>query len=205
MNEKTPFLKKAGTRSVMASIIAILIGIVVGCLVVLTVSLLTKVQSDDTSATFHYYKTVLQAEDGTTTPVQYQLTKNVTEGEDPVTYYTYQLAPRRLAYFLLREEDEARLIAEGTIPEDAQCSVIDEKQITSTTELALRFNAAWDGIRLVAAGIFSTGRNNNGALTFGFNGANIGNMLFRASPWPLPTRRACSTSAPPASISPARR
>ncbi len=40
----------------------------------------------------------------------------------------------------------------------------------------------WEGIRLVFAGLFSTGRNATGALTFGFNPTNIGNMLFRATP-----------------------
>ena len=41
--------------------------------------------------------------------------------------------------------------------------------------------SAWDGIRLVFLGLFSTGREAN-ALTFGFNPSNMGNMLFRATP-----------------------
>ena len=41
---------------------------------------------------------------------------------------------------------------------------------------------AWDGIRLVFAGLFSTGRSASGALTFGFNPTSVGNMLFRATP-----------------------
>ena len=41
---------------------------------------------------------------------------------------------------------------------------------------------AWEGIRLIVMGLFSTGRNAAGALTFGFNPVNIGNMLFRATP-----------------------
>lgn len=41
---------------------------------------------------------------------------------------------------------------------------------------------AWDGIRLVLLGIFSTGRNTSGALTFGFNPVSMGNMFFRAMP-----------------------
>ncbi len=40
----------------------------------------------------------------------------------------------------------------------------------------------WEGIRLVFFGLFSTGRTATGALTFGFNPTNIGNMLFRATP-----------------------
>ncbi len=41
---------------------------------------------------------------------------------------------------------------------------------------------AWEGIRLVFAGLFSTGRSASGALTFGFNPTSVGNMLFRATP-----------------------
>ena len=41
---------------------------------------------------------------------------------------------------------------------------------------------AWEGIRLIVMGLFSTGRDAAGALTFGFNPVNIGNMLFRATP-----------------------
>lgn len=40
----------------------------------------------------------------------------------------------------------------------------------------------WDGIRIIFAGVFSTGRNTAGQLTWGFNAANWGNMLFRATP-----------------------
>ena len=43
-------------------------------------------------------------------------------------------------------------------------------------------NGAWDGIRLIFFGILSTGRDAAGALTFGFNPASVGNMLFRATP-----------------------
>ena len=39
----------------------------------------------------------------------------------------------------------------------------------------------WEGIRLVFLGVFSTGRSGS-ALSFGFNGVNLGNMLFRATP-----------------------
>ena len=40
----------------------------------------------------------------------------------------------------------------------------------------------WEGIKIVFLGVFSTGRDSSGQLTFGFNGVNIGNMLFRAVP-----------------------
>ena len=40
----------------------------------------------------------------------------------------------------------------------------------------------WEAIRLVLFGLFSTGRNAAGSLTFGFNPASMGNMLFRATP-----------------------
>lgn len=47
---------------------------------------------------------------------------------------------------------------------------------------SLGMKGAWDGIRLVFLGIFSTGRDAAGSLTFGFNPVSIGNMLFRATP-----------------------
>ena len=43
-------------------------------------------------------------------------------------------------------------------------------------------SGAWDGLRLIFAGILSTGRTASGALSWGFNPANVGNMLFRAAP-----------------------
>lgn len=46
----------------------------------------------------------------------------------------------------------------------------------------LGLKSAWDGIRLVFMGPLSTGRNAAGALTFGFNPASMGNLLFRATP-----------------------
>lgn len=39
-----------------------------------------------------------------------------------------------------------------------------------------------DGVRLVFLGIFSTGRDASGVLTFGINPRNLGDMLFRATP-----------------------
>ena len=41
---------------------------------------------------------------------------------------------------------------------------------------------AWEGFRLIFAGILSTGRDSVGNLSWGFNSANVGNMLFRATP-----------------------
>ena len=40
----------------------------------------------------------------------------------------------------------------------------------------------WDGVRLLLAGILSTGRNAAGELTWGYNAQSLGNMLFRATP-----------------------
>ena len=42
--------------------------------------------------------------------------------------------------------------------------------------------SAWEGVRLVVMGLFSTGRDATGALSFGFNPQTFGNMLFRATP-----------------------
>lgn len=54
--------------------------------------------------------------------------------------------------------------------------------IVGMTSDTLSPSSAWDGIRLIFGGLFSTGRDAAGALTFGFNPTNIGNMLFRATP-----------------------
>ena len=40
----------------------------------------------------------------------------------------------------------------------------------------------WDGVKLIFAGILSTGRNAAGNLTWGYNAQALGNMLFRATP-----------------------
>lgn len=54
--------------------------------------------------------------------------------------------------------------------------------IVGLTSPNLSLSSAWDGIRIVFGGLFSTGRNAAGTLTWGFNPTNIGNMLFRAAP-----------------------
>lgn len=48
------------------------------------------------------------------------------------------------------------------------------KELTATS--------AGEGVRLILAGLFSTGRNAAGQLTWGFNPQSMGNMLFRAMP-----------------------
>ncbi|HIR80275.1 MAG TPA: ABC transporter permease, partial [Candidatus Limiplasma merdipullorum] len=47
---------------------------------------------------------------------------------------------------------------------------------------SLGLKSVWDGVRLIFGGLFATGRDAAGALTFGFNPASVGNMLFRATP-----------------------
>ncbi len=47
---------------------------------------------------------------------------------------------------------------------------------------SLGISSVWEGVRLCVAGLFSTGRNAVGSLTFGFNSTSFGNMLFRAMP-----------------------
>ena len=54
--------------------------------------------------------------------------------------------------------------------------------IVGLTSDTLSASSAWDGIRIVFLGIFSTGRDAAGHLPFGFNPTNVGNMLFRATP-----------------------
>ena len=62
------------------------------------------------------------------------------------------------------------------------CFILIIITIFPTKGTSLSFNTAIDGIQLVFGGVFNTGRNNNGILTFGFNGVNFGDMLFRAMP-----------------------
>ena len=50
----------------------------------------------------------------------------------------------------------------------------------STPDLSMK--SIWEGIRLAFFGLFSTGRNAVGGLSFGFNPTSIGNLLFRATP-----------------------
>ena len=54
--------------------------------------------------------------------------------------------------------------------------------IVGLTKNTITFAGIWDGVRLIFAGILSTGRNANGALSWGFNSTSLGNMLFRATP-----------------------
>ena len=54
--------------------------------------------------------------------------------------------------------------------------------IVGIFDAKIGLSGAWDGIRLVFLGLFNTGRDSVGAMTFGFNPANFGNMLFRAIP-----------------------
>ena len=54
--------------------------------------------------------------------------------------------------------------------------------IVGLTSKSISTNGAWEGIRLIFAGIFSTGRDATGVLSWGFNPTSVGNMLFRATP-----------------------
>ena len=54
--------------------------------------------------------------------------------------------------------------------------------IIGLADKSLGMNTVWEGIRLVFGGLFSTGRNATGGLSWGFNSVNFGNMLFRATP-----------------------
>ena len=54
--------------------------------------------------------------------------------------------------------------------------------IVGLTKSSIPNSGIWDGVRLVFAGIFSTGRNAAGQMTWGYNAQNLGNMLFRATP-----------------------
>lgn len=46
----------------------------------------------------------------------------------------------------------------------------------------ISFRSGLEGLKLIFFGLFSTGRNAAGELTFGFNPVNLGNLFFRATP-----------------------
>ncbi|MDD6678213.1 MAG: ABC transporter permease [Firmicutes bacterium] len=54
--------------------------------------------------------------------------------------------------------------------------------IVGLTKDSIPLGGMWDGVRLIFAGIFSTGRDAQGVLTWGYNAQALGNMLFRAMP-----------------------
>lgn len=48
--------------------------------------------------------------------------------------------------------------------------------------VSLSFKSFIEGVQLIFSGVFNTGRTDGGALEFGFNPSNFGDMLFRATP-----------------------
>lgn len=62
------------------------------------------------------------------------------------------------------------------------CVVLIIMAIIPTKGVTLSFKTAIDGIQLVFSGVFNTGKTSSGALKFGFNPVNFGDMLFRATP-----------------------
>ena len=54
--------------------------------------------------------------------------------------------------------------------------------IVGLTKDTIGVKGMWDGVKLIFAGILSTGRNAAGELTWGYNPQSLGNMLFRATP-----------------------
>ena len=54
--------------------------------------------------------------------------------------------------------------------------------IVGLTKDTITPTGMWDGVRIIFGGILLKGRDASGALTWGFNAQNLGNMLFRATP-----------------------
>lgn len=54
--------------------------------------------------------------------------------------------------------------------------------IVGLTKDSITPSGIWDGVRLIFAGILSTGRDAAGNLSWGYNPQSLGNMLFRATP-----------------------
>lgn len=89
-------------------------------------------------------------------------------------------------FMKLWNKDSSKLIASSLISIVCGlligCFILVIITIFPTKGTSLSFNTAFDGIQLVFGGVFNTGRNDNGMLTFGFNSVNFGDMLFRAMP-----------------------
>ena len=54
--------------------------------------------------------------------------------------------------------------------------------IVGLTKETIGTKGMWDGVRLIFIGLLNTGRDASGELSWGFNSASWGNMLFRATP-----------------------
>lgn len=54
--------------------------------------------------------------------------------------------------------------------------------ITALCISSISFSSAFDGFRVMLAGVFNLGKSESGRLMFGINGKLIGDMLFRATP-----------------------
>ena len=62
------------------------------------------------------------------------------------------------------------------------CIILIIMAVIPSKGASLSFKTAIDGIQLVFSGIFNIGKTASGALKFGFNPVNFGDMLFRATP-----------------------
>lgn len=62
------------------------------------------------------------------------------------------------------------------------CIILIIMALIPTKGVTLSFKTAIDGIQLIFAGVFNTGKNEASELIFGFNGVNFGDMLFKATP-----------------------
>ncbi len=54
--------------------------------------------------------------------------------------------------------------------------------IVASASDTISLKGGFEGLKLIFFGLFSTGRDASGELSFGFNPVNIGNLLFRATP-----------------------
>ena len=63
------------------------------------------------------------------------------------------------------------------------CIILIILSLINVKGTSISFSSALDGIQLIFSGVFNTGRDKiTGELLFGFNGTNLGDMLFRATP-----------------------
>ena len=62
------------------------------------------------------------------------------------------------------------------------CLILAIVTILPIKGLTISFKTFIDGIQLIFAGVFNTGKNDANQLIFGWNGRNLGDMLFKSMP-----------------------
>ena len=62
------------------------------------------------------------------------------------------------------------------------CLILAIVSIIPIKGLSISFKTFMEGVQLIFGGVFNTGRNDSNQLIFGWNGRNLGDLLFKATP-----------------------